>query len=292
MNTADFELFIKLNFLKKIEVAEYLEVSPSYISKILKGESMSADKLKRLLEHPTWNTAPLLGRAQDMQPKYTHPCNLPPIHLKGDVLDIRAMKEARDEAAEPIEGEDIEEVEAVEIPIAPTAVVREPDIRLSKWVDKFADDAERLRFGEILQNATLAREVKEPDMAPALKIGQYICLELLPHDTPIKNGKIYFIDHNKLGGFFRRLYEQEGNIVCRADNPLYEEFFIDKEHIYDLYRIVGVFSTDVIEDPRDEQIDRFMAQTGHLLQQHDAHNANTAKLIEQQGVLIEMLKNK
>lgn len=282
MKSADFHAFIKINGLTQKSVSEYLEVSPSFMNQIAKGErAMPTDKLRKLLEHPTWDTSPLLNRAKSDIPTYEHPYNLAP-----------TAKPTNIPTAEPIEGEDIEEVEAVEIPIAPTAVVREPDIRLSKWVDKFADDAERLRFGEILQNATLAREVKEPDMAPALKIGQYICLELLPHDTPIKNGKIYFIDHNKLGGFFRRLYEQEGNIVCRADNPLYEEFFIEKEHIYDLYRIVGVFSTDVIEDPRDEQIDRFMAQTDHLLQQHDAHNANTAKLIEQQGVLIEMLKNK
>ena len=281
MEHIDYKLFKKINIITNLNIAEYLGVSEAYVSMVTSGKTQfSEERLAKLLDHPTWDTSPLLNRAKSDTPTYEHPYNLAP-----------TQKPAFVPTAEPAE-DDIEDVEAVELPIVPTAVVRQPDIKLSKWVDKFADDAERLRFGEILQNATLAREVKEPDMAPALKIGQYICLELLPHDTPIKNGKIYFIDHNKLGGFFRRLYEQEGNIVCRADNPLYEEFFIEKEHIYDLYRIVGVFSTDVIEDPRDEQIDRFMAQTDHLLQQHDAHNANTAKLIEQQGVLIEMLKNK
>lgn len=195
--------------------------------------------------------------------------------------------------------DDVIDAEIVEIPIVPTAVVRQPDTQLSKWVDKCAGDAERLRFGEILANATIAREVKELDMAPDLKVGQYICLELLPHDTPIKNGKIYFIDHSQLGGFFRKLYDRGDNILCRARNRSYEDFTIDKAHIYDLYRIVGVFSTDVIEDPRDEQIDHFMEQTNHLLEQHDAHNANieklidnTHRLVEQQGVLISVIVNK
>ena len=238
--------------------------------------------MAKLIDHPLWETYPLLNRTQETTPTYEHPFNLAPTQQPTLPLPV----------AESNTPDDIEEVEAVEIPIVPTAVVRQPDTRLSKWVTKYAGDAECLRFGEILANATIAREVKEPDMSPALKIGQYICLELLPHDTPIKNGRIYFIDHSQLGGFFRKLYDRGEQILCKAYNPTYEDFVIEKAHIYDLYRIVGVFSTDVIEDVRDEQIDHFMEQTNHLIRQHDAHNANTAKLIEQQGALIELLKER
>lgn len=288
MKGADFQLFIKVNGLMQKSVAEYLEVSPTFMSQIVKGERpIPTDKFQKLLNHPTWDTAPLLNAAREEKPTYEHPLNLPPIS-KPINLPV---------ATEP-DG-DVIEAEVVELPIVPTAVVRQPDTQLSKWVDKCAGDAERLRFSEILANATIAREVKELDMAPDLKVGQYICLELLPHDTPIKNGKIYFIDHSQLGGFFRKLYDRGDNILCRARNRSYEDFTIDKAHIYDLYRIVGVFSTDVIEDPRDEQIDHFMEQTNHLLEQHDAHNANieklidnTHRLVEQQGVLISAIVNK
>jgi hypothetical protein len=288
MKGADFQLFIKVNGLMQKSVAEYLEVSPTFMSQIVKGERpIPTDKFQKLLNHPTWDTAPLLNAAREEKPTYEHPLNLPPMP-KPISLPV---------ATEP-DG-DVIEAEVVELPIVPTAVVRQPDTQLSKWVDKCAGDAERLRFSEILANATIAREVKELDMAPDLKVGQYICLELLPHDTPIKNGKIYFIDHSQLGGFFRKLYDRGDNILCRARNRSYEDFTIDKAHIYDLYRIVGVFSTDVIEDPRDEQIDHFMEQTNHLLEQHDAHNANieklidnTHRLVEQQGVLISAIVNK
>ena len=281
--TSPFLNFLVQNSISRKQIAEYIGVSVPFISQIIKGQrSIPTDKLQKILSHPIWDTSYLLNVARKDEVTYEHPFNLAPTQQPTLPLPV----------AESNTPDDIEEVEAVEIPIVPTAVVRQPDTRLSKWVTKYAGDAECLRFGEILANATIAREVKEPDMSPALKIGQYICLELLPHDTPIKNGRIYFIDHSQLGGFFRKLYDRGEQILCKAYNPTYEDFVIEKAHIYDLYRIVGVFSTDVIEDVRDEQIDHFMEQTNHLIRQHDAHNANTAKLIEQQGALIELLKER
>ena len=281
MEHIDYKLFKKINGITNLNIAEYLGVSEAYVSMVTSGKTrFSEERLAKLIDHPLWETYPLLNRTQETTPTYEHPFNLAPTQQPTLPLPTADTPD------------DIEEVEAVEIPIVPTAVVRQPDTRLSKWVTKYAGDAECLRFGEILANATIAREVKEPDMSPALKIGQYICLELLPHDTPIKNGRIYFIDHSQLGGFFRKLYDRGEQILCKAYNPTYEDFVIEKAHIYDLYRIVGVFSTDVIEDVRDEQIDHFMEQTNHLIRQHDAHNANTAKLIEQQGALIELLKER
>jgi hypothetical protein len=284
----DFQVFVEANDLKKKDLASFLGVSATFISQLCNGQSkLPEDKLKQIKAVKEWDSSMFLPKSTPTTIVRTGDINGDGNNIAGGNINL------------PAHCDDAEEVEAIEIPIVPTAVVRQPDIKLSKWVDKFAGDAERLRFGEILANATLAREVKEPDMCPALKIGQYICLELLPKSTPIKNGKIYFIDHSQLGGFFRKLYDRGDNILCKAYNPTYEDICIDKAHIYDLYRIVGVFSTDVIEDVRDEQIDHFMEQTNHLIHQHDAHNANTEKLIanitqlvEQQGVLIEMVKEK
>ena len=121
-------------------------------------------------------------------------------------------------------------------------------------------------------------------MWPSLRIGQYIYLEIVPRETPIKDGKIYFVDHKQLGGFFRRVADLGQQIECKSDNPKYGPLVFNKSEIFDIYRIVGVFSTDVIEDDGSHtHIDR-------LLSQNEAHTANAAKLIEQQGKLIEMLE--
>lgn len=196
---------------------------------------------------------------------------------------------------------DVIEAEVVELPIVPTAVVRQPEVRLSKWIDKYSDEVERLRLSEIIRTASMVREVKDRDMAPSLKVGQYIYLELMPRDMPIKNGRIYFVDHKKVEGFFRRLYDRGDSIECRADKPAIEPNTYPKEDIFDIYKVVGVFSTDIIDDEeglaKDLQIASLTEQLNRLMAQQDTHIKNTTealagtnKVIEQQGILIDLLK--
>ena len=312
MKTVDFELFIKLNYLKKIEVAEYLGVSPSYISKILKGETMSSEKIQKLLDHPTWDTSPLLNTAREEMLTYEHPLNLAPTQKPTSVPTAET-------SIVPISEEEAEVIEAevVELPIVPTSVVRQPDIRLSKWLAKCSDEVERLKLSQIISAATMVREVKEKDMCPDLKVGQYIYLERMSKETPIKNGHIYFVDHSKLGGFFRKLFDRGDEIECRTVKPTYEPNIIKKEDIYDIFQVVGVFSTDIISDDESlakdmqiasltEQVATLTAQLDRLMAQHEVSSQNTAealasttkaieqvdKMTSQQAVLIEMLKNK
>lgn len=304
MYTFDYKLFKRLNpFVKNKDIAEYLEVSEGYVSKVINGQTqLSEEKFTKLIEHPDWDVAPLLGRAQATTPAYPHPCNLAPTQKP---FNLPTLADTSTDEAEVIEAE------AVELPIVPTAVVRQPDIRLSKWLDKYSDTVERLRLSEIINGATMVREVKEKDMCPDLKVGQYIYLEKISKETPLKQGHIYFVDHSKLGGFFRKLYDRGETIECRTARPtLYESNIIRKEDIYDIFQIVGVFSTDVIEDSeaalKDQQIATLTAQLERLTAQAEAHTHNTADAIEstkraiaqidkvtsQQGELIEMLKNK
>lgn len=279
IQTSPFALFLNKNLISRKQIAEYMGVSVPFVSQIIKGQRLlPSDKLRLIMEHPTWDTAPLLHRAQNAKPTYPYPCNLTP--TEKPILD------ANGRVVLPIpKPEDIENVETVEaVPIVPTEVVRKPEVRLSKWIDRCSDEVERLRVSDIVRNATMVREVKEKDMWPSLRIGQYIYLEIVPRETPIKDGKIYFVDHKHLGGFFRRVADLGAQIECKSDNPKYGPLIFDKSEIFDLYRIVGVFSTDVIED------DGSHAHIDRLLSQNEVHTANAAKLIEQQGKLIEMLE--
>ncbi|MBO7315477.1 MAG: hypothetical protein J6U49_07420, partial [Alistipes sp.] len=168
----------------------------------------------------------------------------------------------------------------------------------------------RLRLSEIISGATMVREVKEKDMCPDLKVGQYIYLEKMAKETPIKNGHIYFVDHSKLGGFFRKLFDRGEEIECRTARANYGTNIIRKEDIYDIYQVVGVFSTDIIEDSesalKDQQIALITEQLNRLMAQQEQHTSNTAealastnraieqidKMTSQQGKLIEALVNK
>ena len=281
MKSADFHAFIKINGLTQKSVSEYLEVSPSFMNQIAKGErAMPTDKLRKLLEHPTWDTSPLLNSAKSDIPTYEHPYNLAP-----------TQKPALVPTAEPTEDAEVIEAEVVELPIVPTSVVRQPETRLSKWLDKYSDEVERLRLSEIISSATMVREVKDRDMCPSLKMGQYIYLELMPKEMPIKNGRIYFVDHKKVEGFFRRLYDRGDSIECRADKPAIEPNIYPKEDIYDIYKVVGVFSTDIIDDEealvKDRQIAILTDQLNRLMAQQDISSQNTAEALASTNRAIE-----
>lgn len=277
----DYKAFKQLNpFVKNKDIAEYLEVSEGYVSKVISGQTqLSEEKFRKLIGHPTWNVGPLLGRAQDANITYEHPFNLPPTPKP---INLPVVTEPDSEVIE---------AEIVELPIVPTAVVRQPNTQLSKWLDKYSDEVERLRLSEIISGATMVREVKDKDMCPALKMGQYIYLELMPREMPIKNGRIYFVDHKKVEGFFRRLYDRGDSIECRADKPAIEPNIYSKDDIYDIYKVVGVFSTDIIDDEdalaKDRQIASLTEQLNRLMAQQDVHSQNTAEALASTNRAIE-----
>lgn len=292
MYSFDYKLFKRLNpFVKNKDIAEYLEVSEGYVSKVINGQTqLSEEKFTKLIEHPDWDVAPLLGRAQATTPTYPYPCNLVPTQKPFNIPTLTDTDTPTNDGAEVIEAE------AVELPIVPTAVVRQPETRLSKWLDKYSDTVERLRLSEIINGATMVREVKEKDMCPDLKVGQYIYLEKIPREAPLKQGHIYFVDHNKLGGFFRKLYDRGETIECRTARPtLYESNIILKEDIYDLYQVVGVFSTDIIEDTeaalKDQQIATLTEQLNRLMAQQEVHTQNTAEAIANTNKAIEQSRD-
>lgn len=305
MKQIDYKLFKKINGITNLDIAKYLGVSEVFVSMVTSGKTkFSQERLAKLLDHPLWETSPLLNTAREENPAYPHPCNLAPTNKPTNFPTLADTDTPQDDGAEVIEAE------VVELPIVPTAVVRQPETRLSKWLDKYSDEVERLRLSEIISGASMVREVKDKDMCPSLKMGQYIYLELMPREMPIKNGRIYFVDHKKVEGFFRRLYDRGDCIECRADKPAIEPNTYLKTDIYDIYKVVGVFSTDIIDDEeslaKDMQIANLTEQLQKLTAQAEAHTQNTADAIEstkraiaqidkvtsQQGELIEMLKNK
>ncbi len=60
MDSSDFVLFMKVNQLKQKEVAAYLDVTPQYISQIVKGLSkLQESRIKSLRENPAWDSSML-----------------------------------------------------------------------------------------------------------------------------------------------------------------------------------------------------------------------------------------
>lgn len=288
------------------DIATTLGVSHPYVNALLNGKAFGKKQAAKWEKLFGINAHWLLTGAGDMlvNPKNITTTITPTISQTITTNNGTAINAGGNVVVQGESDAEVIEVEAVELPLVPTAVVRQPEIPLSKWLDKYSDEAERLRLSEIISGATMVREVKEKDMCPDLKVGQYIYLEKIPREAPLKQGHIYFVDHSKLGGFFRKLYDRGETIECRTARPtLYESNIILKEDIYDIFQIVGVFSTDVIEDSeaalKDQQIATLTAQLERLMAQQDIHAKNTAdalastnEVIRQQGQLIDLLKNK
>ena len=299
---AEIKKYFEEQGITQESVARKTNVSRAYVNALLNGKGFGKKTAQTWSNLLGLSTTWLLTGEGEMfvTPTEEHP-NTGNVVSTGDINGDHNTVAGGDVVnGVPADGEVIE-AEVVELPIVPTAVVRQPEVRLSKWIDKYSDEVERLRLSEILRTASMVREVKDRDMAPSLKVGQYIYLELMPKDMPIKNGRIYFVDHKKVEGFFRRLYDRGDSIECRADKPAIEPNTYPKEDIFDIYKVVGVFSTDIIDDEeglaKDLQIASLTEQLNRLMTQQDTHIKNTTealagtnKVIEQQGVLIDLLK--
>nr|DAU46103.1 MAG TPA: protein-turn-helix DNA binding protein [Caudoviricetes sp.] len=58
MQMNDFELFIKQNRIKKIDIAKYLGVSNGFITQLTNGvRGIPEDKLQKILANPDWDTS-------------------------------------------------------------------------------------------------------------------------------------------------------------------------------------------------------------------------------------------
>lgn len=298
----EIKRYLEAQGLTQESIAKQTNVSRAYVNALLNGKGFGKKTAQTWSNLFGFSTTWLLtGEGEMFLPK---PTLTPSVSQTITTNNGTAINAGGNIVVQGESDAEVIEVEAVELPLVPTAVVRQPEIPLSKWLDKYSDEAERLRLSEIISGATMVREVKEKDMCPDLKVGQYIYLEKIPREAPLKQGHIYFVDHSKLGGFFRKLYDRGETIECRTARPtLYESNIILKEDIYDIFQIVGVFSTDVIEDSeaalKDQQIATLTAQLERLMAQQDIHAKNTAdalastnEVIRQQGQLIDLLKNK
>ena len=62
MQMNDFELFIKQNRIKKIDIAKYLGVSNGFITQLTNGvRGIPEDKLQKILANPDWDTSMFAG---------------------------------------------------------------------------------------------------------------------------------------------------------------------------------------------------------------------------------------
>lgn len=300
MNVFDFQQFIKLNFLKKIEVAEYLGVSPSYISKVLNGEPISPDKLRKLLEHPSWDTSMLSGERHNTG----NTVNTGDINgdhntvTGGDV--VNGVPAANIPSWLPTTSDsDTEVIEAEEVPFISKPIIesRETDIR--SYIER-GDAKTIIPQGLIQGGASYARKIYSDAMAPDIREGDIVLCTFVPDTSNLVDGDIYAVDTTKYGCVIRDIYHDGTGIILRARNHKFPELRVEQNEITSvaipMQLIRSTFSqrTDyakIIRD-KDERIDLLVTREFDHIRHSDRLLEQLDKASARQDKLIEMLEKK
>ena len=80
--------------------------------------------------------------------------------------------------------------------------------------------------------------VKGDSMQPEFQSGDEVACRFIDKSTFIQWGKPHVLDTNE-GVVLKRIYNRKDSILCRSDNPAYEDFEIPKEDILRIALVVG-----------------------------------------------------
>lgn len=200
----DFQKFLKENKLKQAEVAEYLSVAPSFITKLMAGErKISPEKLDRLRERVEWDTSmltPSSGRpgpkAQD-RPQRSIPL-LPFSAVAGYMSD--------NNGADMFGGE---------------------SVMFSDFADRGADCAIR---------------VDGNSMWPRYSSGDILAIRIIRDPAFFQWGRVYVLSTTQ-GCVVKRLFpdpSDEDRIICHSENAeQYPDYKITKGDILAVAIVVG-----------------------------------------------------
>lgn len=200
----DFQKFLKENKLKQAEVAEYLSVAPSFITKLIAGErKISPEKLDRLRERAGWDTTmltPSSGRPGPKgQEKLQRPLPLLPFDaVAGYMNDNNRMDAFRGDA-----------------------------VTFSDFIERGADCVIR---------------VGGDSMYPRYKNGDVLAIKILHDPSFFQWGRVYVLNTTQ-GCIVKMLFqdpEDAEKIVCHSENTRrYPDYTIHKSDIISVALVVG-----------------------------------------------------
>lgn len=133
----------------------------------------------------------------------------------------------------------------VMVPIIPTSLYKESDIRVSDYLTthQVPQSPAVAQFPSISCYYTVDSEA----MAPLFQKGDTLALKETRSGATIVNGEVYAINSAELGIILRMTYDKGDYVELRTpeDGGRYEPFRIRKDDIYTIYRVVGLIRTNI-----------------------------------------------
>ena len=196
------------------------------------------------------------------------------------IVPANVVEEAKAEAIEEYKAEE-------SVPILATDLVT-ATINVRKYVEKNADELDQIDPSKLLNNPDVAEMITGTSMLPTFAPNDIVFIKFLPDRSQLIDGKMYYFDLDNLPTMIRKVkFEEDNKLRLIAKNPAFADIIIDRTHILNIGKVVGMFretfgdqydEIDEIRKQKDTQIDNLIKQ-------------NT-KALDSIGELISVIKNK
>lgn len=230
--------FIEKNGIKQKELAFYLGIGEPSISKMVNGLSNpSKGNLHKLLNNDQgWDTSMLLEQEVPNVSISHSPINV--ATGQGRINNYGLPPQIT--PAEPDSEEDL-------IPVIPTNLYKEADVNIVEYINDEENVVPMSPAVQQFPKTDMFYSVQTMAMYPHLHQGDILALKAVKKKTPIVNGELYAVDSIDLGILVRFIYDRGDRIELKGSEKAdrFESFFIDKEDIYNIFRVVGLIRTNI-----------------------------------------------
>lgn len=179
------------------------------------------------------------------------------------------------EIVEEIKAEVIEEIkEAESVPIVPSDIANTAEINVRKFIEKKADELERISPNDLVQRADGAERVRKTSMMPTFMPGDIVFVEFLDDKTKLTDGHIYYFDMRTRPTMIRKVKFEGDKLRLIAENPVFGDIITTFDEILNVADIVGMFRSsfgnqyaeiEAVRRKKDSQIDKLIKQNGDAL---------------------------
>lgn len=133
------------------------------------------------------------------------------------------------------------------VPVIPTNLYKESEVNIVEYINDEENDIHHSPAVQQFPKTDLYYTVQTMAMYPHLHQGDILALKEVKRKTPIVNGELYAVDTVDLGILVRFVYDRGEQIELRGSEKAdrFEPFFLDKEDIYNMFRVVGLIRTNI-----------------------------------------------
>ena len=258
----DFKQLLCDKGMTQADLAEILGISQPLVSNVIRGKrGIPAYYMEKITEYFGEEVIKLYNTPDEPLQNITQPATV-------TILDPTTVAEMKEELIEEVRAEEIKKTIVLS-----SDVIRDPKVNLKEAYK----NGELDEYAEPTQNILPLHHAKVytfcDDMEPEIRAREAVLVRLLPRDTPIVPGDMYFFDLPS-GGVIRYAEKEEnGKLHLVARNSAYGDIVIDKSEVQSMAMVVQILRTprsmshkeSVVTEllfNKDKHLDRLLEEMG------------------------------